>query len=91
MRCCRFVELLWQLSAHALREVHRRTFQADVAGNPLPAPLTEVVSQNSHAAALLGVTKVPEYGSCEPEWNSLSLSMCRGIKTLLEFQKTKRD
>ncbi|KAH9563390.1 hypothetical protein CY35_05G123600 [Sphagnum magellanicum] len=57
--CCgqRFVELLWQLSAHALREVHRRTFQADVAANPLPAPLTEVVSQNSHAAALLGVTK----------------------------------
>ncbi|KAJ7551698.1 hypothetical protein O6H91_06G025300 [Diphasiastrum complanatum] len=57
--CCgqRFVELLWQLSAHALREVHRRNFPGDVAANPLPASLTEVVTQNSHAAALLAVTK----------------------------------
>uniref|UniRef100_A0A0D9VFC6 HAUS augmin-like complex subunit 6 N-terminal domain-containing protein n=1 Tax=Leersia perrieri TaxID=77586 RepID=A0A0D9VFC6_9ORYZ len=41
--CCgpRFVELLWQLSVHALREVHRRTFAADVASNPLPAALTD--------------------------------------------------
>ncbi|KAI4350567.1 hypothetical protein L6164_005014 [Bauhinia variegata] len=55
--CCgpRFVELLWQLSLHALREVHRRTFSADVASNPLPAPLTDVAF--SHAATLLPVTK----------------------------------
>ncbi|KAK4417857.1 AUGMIN subunit [Sesamum alatum] len=55
--CCgpRFVELLWQLSLHALREVHRRTFAADVASNPLPAPLTDVAF--SHAATLLPVTK----------------------------------
>ncbi|XVF13963.1 hypothetical protein REPUB_Repub09cG0015100 [Reevesia pubescens] len=55
--CCgpRFVELLWQLSLHALREVHRRTFAVDVASNPLPAPLTDVVF--SHAATLLPVTK----------------------------------
>ncbi|XP_024372068.1 AUGMIN subunit 6 isoform X2 [Physcomitrium patens] len=57
--CCgqRFVELLWQLSAHALREVHRRTFLADVASNPLPAPLAEIVAHNMHAASLLNVTK----------------------------------
>ncbi|CAI9758542.1 unnamed protein product [Fraxinus pennsylvanica] len=55
--CCgpRFVELLWQLSLHALREVHRRTFAADVSSNPLPAPLTDVAF--SHAATLLPVTK----------------------------------
>ncbi|XP_059451649.1 AUGMIN subunit 6 [Corylus avellana] len=55
--CCgpRFVELLWQLSLHALREVHRRNFAADVASNPLPAPLTDVAF--SHAATLLPVTK----------------------------------
>ncbi|XP_011097327.1 AUGMIN subunit 6 [Sesamum indicum] len=55
--CCgpRFVELLWQLSLHALREVHRRTFPADVASNPLPAPLTDVAF--SHAATLLPLTK----------------------------------
>ncbi|OIW06436.1 hypothetical protein TanjilG_05207 [Lupinus angustifolius] len=55
--CCgpRFVELLWQLSMHALVEVHRRTFTADVASNPLPAPLTDVAF--SHAATLLPVTK----------------------------------
>lgn len=55
--CCgpRFVELLWQLSLHALREVHRRSFAADVASNPLPASLTDVAF--SHAATLLPVTK----------------------------------
>ncbi|KAI3919268.1 hypothetical protein MKW98_030404 [Papaver atlanticum] len=55
--CCgpRFVELLWQLSLHALREVHRRTFAADVASNPLPSSLTDVAF--SHAATLLPVTK----------------------------------
>ncbi|XP_073006591.1 AUGMIN subunit 6-like [Typha latifolia] len=55
--CCgpRFVELLWQLSVHALREVHKRTFAADVASNPLPASLTDV--SYLHAAALLPVTK----------------------------------
>ncbi|KAL6518758.1 AUGMIN subunit 6 [Orobanche hederae] len=55
--CCgpRFVELLWQLSLHALREVQRRTFAADVASNPLPAPLTDVAF--SHAATLLPITK----------------------------------
>ncbi|KAL6551433.1 AUGMIN subunit 6 [Orobanche gracilis] len=55
--CCgpRFVELLWQLSLHALREVHRRSFEADVASNPLPAPLTDVAF--SHAATLLPITK----------------------------------
>ena len=53
---CRFVELLWQLSLHALREVHRRTFPADVASNPLPSSLTDV--SFSHAATLLPVTKV---------------------------------
>ncbi|KAL3624310.1 AUGMIN subunit 6 [Castilleja foliolosa] len=55
--CCgpRFVELLWQLSLHALREVHRRTFATDVASNPLPAPLTDVAF--THAATLLPVTK----------------------------------
>ncbi|XP_057982798.1 AUGMIN subunit 6 isoform X2 [Malania oleifera] len=55
--CCgpRFVELLWQLSLHALREVHRRMFPADVASNPLPASLTDVAF--SHAATLLPVTK----------------------------------
>ncbi|XP_052197129.1 AUGMIN subunit 6 isoform X2 [Diospyros lotus] len=55
--CCgpRFVELLWQLSLHALREVHRRTFADDVTSNPLPASLTDVAF--SHAATLLPVTK----------------------------------
>ncbi|WOL14359.1 AUGMIN subunit 6 [Canna indica] len=55
--CCgpRFVELLWQLSVHALREVHKRTFSADVASNPLPPALTDASYQN--AAALLPVTK----------------------------------
>ncbi|KAL3526144.1 hypothetical protein ACH5RR_014516 [Cinchona calisaya] len=55
--CCgpRFVELLWQLSLHALREVHRRTFASDIASNPLPASLTDVAF--SHAATLLPVTK----------------------------------
>ncbi|XP_010441231.1 PREDICTED: AUGMIN subunit 6-like isoform X2 [Camelina sativa] len=55
--CCgpRFVELLWQLSLHALREVHRRTFPADIASNPLPSSLTDV--SFSHAATLLPVTK----------------------------------
>lgn len=53
---CRFVELLWQLSLHALREVHRRTYAADVVSNPLPASLTDVAF--SHAATLLPVTKV---------------------------------
>uniref|UniRef100_A0A0D9YRH9 HAUS augmin-like complex subunit 6 N-terminal domain-containing protein n=1 Tax=Oryza glumipatula TaxID=40148 RepID=A0A0D9YRH9_9ORYZ len=46
-----FVELLWQLSVHALREVHRRTFASDVASSPLPAALTDV--SYLHAAALL--------------------------------------
>lgn len=57
--CCgqRFVELLWHLSAHALREVHRRTFPSDVAANPLPASLTELVGPNTRPASLLGVTK----------------------------------
>eukprot|EP00250_Pteridium_aquilinum_P016946 c23380_g1_i1 orf=535-2829(-) len=57
--CCgqRFVELLWQLSAHALREVHKRSFPADVLANPLPASLTEIVAQSNHASALLTVTK----------------------------------
>lgn len=41
---------------HALREVHKRTFAADVASNPLPASLTDV--SYLHAAALLPVTKV---------------------------------
>ncbi|MBA0724586.1 hypothetical protein Golax_021265, partial [Gossypium laxum] len=55
--CCgpRFVELLWQLSLHALREVYRRNFAADVASNPLPVPLTDVAF--SHAATLLPITK----------------------------------
>ncbi|XP_074589469.1 AUGMIN subunit 6-like [Curcuma longa] len=55
--CCgpRFVELLWQLSVHALREVHKRTFTADMASNPLPASLTDASYLN--AAALLPVTK----------------------------------
>ncbi|KAG0579960.1 hypothetical protein KC19_4G138100 [Ceratodon purpureus] len=57
--CCgqRFVELLWHLSAHALREVHRRTFPSDVAANPLPVSLTELGGPNSRPASLLGVTK----------------------------------
>ncbi|GJY08302.1 augmin subunit 6 [Tanacetum coccineum] len=50
-----FVELLWQLSLHALREVHRRTYAADVVSNPLSASLTDVAF--SHAATLLPVTK----------------------------------
>lgn len=55
--CCgpRFVELLWQLSMHALREVLKRSFPADVASNPLPAPLTDVAF--SHASTLLPITK----------------------------------
>ncbi|KAG9158956.1 hypothetical protein Leryth_013323 [Lithospermum erythrorhizon] len=55
--CCgpRFVELLWQLSLHALREVHQRDFSADVVSNPLPTSLTDVAL--SHAATLLPVTK----------------------------------
>ena len=59
--CCghRFVELLWQLSAHALREVHKRTFTTDVTSIPLLASLADVVNQSSHASALLTVTKVP--------------------------------
>ncbi|MCO5564691.1 hypothetical protein L7F22_018358 [Adiantum nelumboides] len=57
--CCgqRFVELLWQLSAHALREVHKRSFPADVLSNPLPSSLTEIVAQSNNASALLTVTK----------------------------------
>uniref|UniRef100_A0A7N0TQA3 HAUS augmin-like complex subunit 6 N-terminal domain-containing protein n=1 Tax=Kalanchoe fedtschenkoi TaxID=63787 RepID=A0A7N0TQA3_KALFE len=51
----RFVELLWQLSVHGLREVHRTTFVADVALNPLPAALTDQAI--SHASALLPVVK----------------------------------
>ena len=54
----RFVELLWQLSAHALREVHKRSFPADVSANSLPASLSEIVTQTNHASALLTVTKV---------------------------------
>lgn len=53
---CRFVDLLWQLSVHALREVHCRTFVADVASNPLPSILTD--QETSHASALLPVMKV---------------------------------
>lgn len=53
---CRFVELLWQLSVHALREVHQRSFSADVASNPLPPELTEM--SYLHAASLLPVSKV---------------------------------
>ncbi|CAM9000408.1 unnamed protein product [Rhodiola kirilowii] len=55
--CCgiRFVDLLWQLSVHALREVHRRTLVSDVALNPLPALLTD--REISHASALLPVVK----------------------------------
>ncbi|KAI3775647.1 hypothetical protein L1987_45395 [Smallanthus sonchifolius] len=55
--CCgsRFVELLWQLSLHALRQVHRLTYASDVASNPLPASLTDVAF--SHAPTLLPVTK----------------------------------
>ncbi|XP_042390076.1 AUGMIN subunit 6-like [Zingiber officinale] len=55
--CCgpRFVELLWQLSVHALREVHQRTFADDISSNSLPPVLTEASYQN--AAALLQVTK----------------------------------
>ncbi|KAF3783247.1 AUGMIN subunit 6 [Nymphaea thermarum] len=55
--CCgqRFVELLWQLSVHALREVHKRAFAADVAADPLPESLTDI--SYLHAAALLPVTK----------------------------------
>ncbi|KAJ9540333.1 hypothetical protein OSB04_026839 [Centaurea solstitialis] len=62
--CCgpRFVELLWQLSLHALREVHRRTYAADVASNPLPASLTDVAF--SHAATLLPVTKLVSSSAC---------------------------
>ncbi|XP_020574897.1 AUGMIN subunit 6-like [Phalaenopsis equestris] len=54
--CCgpRFVELLWQLSVHALREVYKRTFSTDVSSNPLPASLTDVSYLN--AASLLPVT-----------------------------------
>ncbi|KAG6524144.1 hypothetical protein ZIOFF_014035 [Zingiber officinale] len=52
---CEFVELLWQLSVHALREVHKRTFTADVASDPLPPSLTDASYLN--AAALLPVTK----------------------------------
>ncbi|GBG59863.1 hypothetical protein CBR_g66670 [Chara braunii] len=57
--CCgeRFIEMLWHLSAHALREVYRRTYAEDVAANPLPAPLTSLMWQTSHAPALLGITK----------------------------------
>ncbi|CAL5436984.1 unnamed protein product [Camellia sinensis] len=50
-----FVELLLQLSLHALQEVHRRTFPVDVASNPLPASLADV--SFSHAATLFPVTK----------------------------------
>ncbi|CAL5415495.1 unnamed protein product [Camellia sinensis] len=50
-----FVELLLQLSLHALWEVHRRTFPVDVASNPLPASLANV--SFSHAATLFPVTK----------------------------------
>ncbi|MFQ6644998.1 hypothetical protein Gotur_019213 [Gossypium turneri] len=68
--CCgpRFVELLWQLSLHALREVYRRNFAADVASNPLPVPLTDVAF--SHAATLLPITKIR---IC-PTWIYLILS-----------------
>ncbi|CAL5381117.1 unnamed protein product [Camellia sinensis] len=50
-----FVELLLQLSLHALREVHRQTFPVDVASNPLSASLTDV--SFSHAATLFPITK----------------------------------
>jgi hypothetical protein len=59
--CCghRFAELLWQLSAHALREVHKQTFTTDGTYNPLPASLADVENLSSLASALLTVTKVP--------------------------------
>ncbi|XP_078437841.1 HAUS augmin-like complex subunit isoform X2 [Wolffia australiana] len=55
--CCglRFVELLWQLSVHALREVHKRIFGSGVTYNPLPAALTDL--SYLHAASLLPITK----------------------------------
>ncbi|XP_037439972.1 AUGMIN subunit 6-like isoform X3 [Triticum dicoccoides] len=72
--CCgpRFVELLWQLSVYALREVHRRTFAADVASNPLPAALTDV--SYLHAAALLPVTKTT--------WSNLAHEMTAEFRSL---------
>jgi hypothetical protein len=78
---CRFVELLWQLSLHALREVHRRTFAADVASNPLPASLTDVAFQ--HAATLLPVTKVILF--------SWSLSMYKVIKAQVVLSQRQWD
>ncbi|KAJ3671676.1 hypothetical protein LUZ60_007755 [Juncus effusus] len=55
--CCgpRFVELLWQLSVHTLREVYKRMFSSDAASDPLPSALTDFSYLN--AAALLPITK----------------------------------
>ncbi|KAJ3701730.1 hypothetical protein LUZ61_005435 [Rhynchospora tenuis] len=55
--CCgpRFVELLWQLSVHTLREVYKRMFATDATSDPLPAALTDYSYLN--AAALLPISK----------------------------------
>ncbi|GAQ87691.1 hypothetical protein KFL_003700110 [Klebsormidium nitens] len=55
--CCgeRFIELVWQLSAHALREVLLR--MSDVRQAQVPVPLTEVAQQAEYASALLPITK----------------------------------
>ena len=85
MACCRFVELLWHLSAHALREVHRRTFLSDVATNPLPAPLAEIVGHNLHAASLLGVTKVHDMILNSTEKYTYKRWTFRLLKLLIEL------
>ncbi|KAF3334206.1 HAUS augmin-like complex subunit 6 N-terminus [Carex littledalei] len=55
--CCgpRFVELLWQLSVHTLREVYKRMFASDATSDPLPSALTDYSYLN--AAALLPISK----------------------------------
>jgi hypothetical protein len=52
----RFVELLWQLSVHTLREVYKRMFASDATSDPLPSALTDYSYLN--AAALLPISKV---------------------------------
>ncbi|KAK3231840.1 hypothetical protein Dsin_003721 [Dipteronia sinensis] len=69
MEPLRFVELLWQLSLHALHEVHRRTFPADVASIPLPTSLTDVAL--SHAATLLP-TSLPRFAPLQVKsWSKI--------------------
>lgn len=56
MLLVRFIELVWQLSAHALREVLLRMTEG--GGAQVPIRLTDVAQQAEYATSLLPITKV---------------------------------